>query len=237
MDALDLACREPDKIVVYPAVGFEATAPSVAETILSAAQRGLDNFCVVPSIRLLPPTIDLLMHDTELNIQGLLSSDHFNTISDTEAYTVITKRHQIPCCLAGFEPTEILEGLVSLVRQIINGQSFFDDSSAFIYSSREAIQAREMVAEVFFLSILHGEAWEPSKKVVLSSAMNFPSMMRPKDLTSVFPKVRKRAGVSAMPLFPDGGCLQTAQLSAWPVRHKPYRSLHDLEGGYLLFIL
>lgn len=150
MDALDLASREPDKIVVYPAVGFEATAPSVAETILTAAQRGLDNFCVIPSIRLLPPTIDLLMHDKELNIQGLLSSDHFNTISDTEAYTVITQKHHIPCCLAGFELTEILEGIICLVRQIIKGQSVFDDSSAFIYSSKEATQAREMVSEVFF---------------------------------------------------------------------------------------
>lgn len=150
MDALDFADREPDKIVVYPAVGFEATAPSVAETILTAAQRGLDNFCVIPSIRLLPPTIDLLMHDNELNIQGLLSSDHFNTISDTEAYTAITKKHHIPCCLAGFEVLEILEGIVSLVRQVKNGQSVFDDSSAFIYSSKETIQAREMVSEVFF---------------------------------------------------------------------------------------
>ncbi|MBU1233681.1 MAG: hydrogenase formation protein HypD [Proteobacteria bacterium] len=150
MDALDIASREPDKIVVYPAVGFEATAPSVAETILVAAQRGLENFCVIPSIRLLPPTIDLLMRDPELNIQGLLSSDHFNTISDTEAYTVIAQKHHIPCCLAGFEVTEILEGIVSLVKQIKNGQSFFDNTSAFVYSSKETMQAREMVSEVFF---------------------------------------------------------------------------------------
>jgi hydrogenase expression/formation protein HypD len=150
MDALDIASREPDKIVVYPAVGFEATASSVAETILVAAQRGLENYCVIPSIRLLPPTIDLLMHDPVLNIQGFLGSEHFNTISDTEAYTVLAQKHHIPCCLAGFEIAEILEGIVSLVRQIRNGQSFFDNTSAFIYSSKETIQAREMVSEVFF---------------------------------------------------------------------------------------
>jgi hydrogenase expression/formation protein HypD len=155
MDALDIAVNEPDKIVVYPAVGFEATAPSVAETILEAARIGLDNFCVIPSIRLLPPTIDLLMHDPELNIQGLLCSDHINTISDTEAYTVLAKKHNLSCFIAGFEAVDILEGLVSLVKQIRNGESVFDDTSAFIYSSEEKKNARKMVAEVFFAVDTH----------------------------------------------------------------------------------
>ena len=150
MDALDIARREPDSIVVYPAVGFEATAPSVAETILEAARFGVENFCVIPSIRLLPPTIDLLMLDPELNIRGLLCSDHINTISDTEAYTELAKTHKLSCYIAGFEIVEILEGLVSLVRQIRNDVSVFDDTSAFIYSSEDNRKARKMVSEVFF---------------------------------------------------------------------------------------
>jgi len=131
MDALDIARREPDYTVVYPAVGFEATAPSVAETILEAARLGLDNFCVIPSIRLLPPTIDLLLLDPDLNIQGLLCSDHINTISDNKAYTQIAKKHNLSCYVAGFEVVDILEGILSLVRQIRNGESLFDDPLAF----------------------------------------------------------------------------------------------------------
>lgn len=150
MDALDIAKREPDSIVVYPAVGFEATAPSVAETILEAAKYGIDNFCVVPSIRLLPPTIDLLMMDPDLNIRGVLCSDHINTISDTEAYTDLAKKHNLSCYIAGFDVDEILEGIVSLVRQIRNDESHFDDTSAFIYSSDDNRKARRMVSEVFF---------------------------------------------------------------------------------------
>jgi len=150
MDALDIATREPDKTVVYPAVGFEATAPSVAETILEAARRGIDNFCVIPSIRLLPPTIDLLMHDPDLNIQGLLCSDHINTISDTEAYTVLAKKHDISCYIAGFEVVDILEGILCMVKQIQRGETTFDDTSAFIYSSDEKMEARKIVSEVFF---------------------------------------------------------------------------------------
>ena len=150
MDALEIACREPDFTVVYPAVGFEATAPSVAETILEAASLGLENFCVIPSIRLLPPTIDLLMMDPDLNIRGLLCSDHINTISDTEAYTELARRHNLSCCIAGFEVDEILEGLVNLTRQIRDGRSEFDDTSAFIYSSDDNRRARKMVSQVFF---------------------------------------------------------------------------------------
>jgi hydrogenase expression/formation protein HypD len=150
MDALDIARREPDHIVVYPAVGFEATAPSVAETILEAAALGLDNFCVIPSIRLLPPTIDLLMLDPDLNIQGLLCSDHINTISDTEAYTQLAKKHRLSCCIAGFEVNDILEGLLNLVKQIRRGVSEFDDTSAFIYSTDDNKKARRLVSEVFF---------------------------------------------------------------------------------------
>lgn len=150
MDAFDIAQREPDYTVVYPAVGFEATAPSVAETILEAARLGVDNFCVIPSIRLLPPTIDLLMLDPDLNIQGLLCSDHINTISDTEAYTALAKRHKLSCFIAGFEVVEILEGILSLVKQIRRGKTEFDDTSAFIYSSDDKRKARRMVSEVFF---------------------------------------------------------------------------------------
>ncbi len=150
MEALNIARREPGKTVVYPAVGFEATAPSVAETILEAARLGIENFCVIPSIRLLPPTIDLLMHDPDLNIQGLLCSDHINTISDAEAYSALAKKHKIPCYIGGFEVENILEGIIYLVRQVRNCESILDDTSAFTYSSDEKKRARKMVSEVFF---------------------------------------------------------------------------------------
>lgn len=150
MDAFDIARREPDYTVVYPAVGFEATAPSVAETILEAASLGVDNFCVIPSIRLLPPTIDLLMLDPDLNIRGLLCSDHINTISDTEAYTELAKRHKLSCYIGGFEVLDILDGILSLVKQIRSDKTEFDDTSAFIYSSDDHRKARRMVSEVFF---------------------------------------------------------------------------------------
>lgn len=150
MEALEIARQEPGKTVVYPAVGFEATAPSVAEAILEAARLGLENFCVIPSIRLLPPTIDVLMLDPDLSVQGLLCSDHINSISDADAYTALARKHKISCYIGGFEIEDILEGIIYLVRQVQNCEYALDDTAAFTYSSEEKKRARIMVSEVFF---------------------------------------------------------------------------------------
>lgn len=150
MEALEIALQEPGKTIVYPAVGFEATAPSVAEAILEAARLGLENFCVIPSIRLLPPTIDVLMLDPDLSVQGLLCSDHINSISDADAYTALAKKHKISCYIGGFEIEDILEGIIYLVRQVQNCEYALDDTAAFTYSSDEKKRARKMVSEVFF---------------------------------------------------------------------------------------
>ncbi len=150
MEGLRLALERPDKIVVYPAVGFEANAPSVAETILEAASIGLENFCVIPSIRLLPPTLDALMYDPEINVQGLLCSEHINAITDTEAYSFLAKKHRLACSIVGFELPDILKGLISLVKQIKAGYAGVDRSNSSFFSAEENSDAARMVSEVFF---------------------------------------------------------------------------------------
>jgi hydrogenase expression/formation protein HypD len=149
-EGLDVARNNPDKIVVYPAVGFEATAPGIAETILDAACEGIDNFCVIPSIRLLPPTLDSLLADPDWDIDGLLCSDHINSLSDTEAYTTLARKYNLSCCIAGFELEDILNGLIIMVNQIKKGVSQLDNLSSVLYSKEEYSKAKHMVSEVFF---------------------------------------------------------------------------------------
>ncbi|MGL1930230.1 MAG: hydrogenase formation protein HypD [Desulfotalea sp.] len=151
-EALEIAYQQKDHIVVYPAVGFEASAPSVAEVILEAAQNGVDNFCVIPSIRLLPPTIDTLLHDPKLNIQGLLCSDHLKNISDKDAYSDLARKHNLSCCITGFEKQEILYGILKMVGQVQCGQSVIDNSGNLLYSTEETAKAHDMVSEVFFVT-------------------------------------------------------------------------------------
>ena len=150
MEALDLARKFPDKIVVFTAVGFEGAAPDVAETILEAASEGIDNFCVIPSIRLLPPSLDSLLSALELNIRGLLCSAHIEAITDTEAYANLARQHHLSCAVAGFGITEIMEGLISIVKQIKSGKPGNQNPYGKETPSKEAIRSQKMLSEVFF---------------------------------------------------------------------------------------
>ena len=150
MEALDLARKFPDKIVVFTAIGFEGAAPDVAESILEAAREGICNFCVIPSIRLLPPSLDNLLCDPEMNIRGLLCSAHIEAITDTGAYADLARKHHIACAVAGFEISEILKGLISIVRQIKSGKLEKNDPFAGMTSSEETALTQEMLSEVFF---------------------------------------------------------------------------------------
>jgi len=150
MEALDLARRHPDKIVVFTAVGFEGSAPDVAEAILEAACDGLENFCVIPSIRLLPPSLDNLMRDPELNIRGLLCSSHIQSITDSTAYSELARRHHLSCAVTGFSITEILEGLISIVKQIRYGKPDHFNPFNSVVQTTETLQCSRMMTEVFF---------------------------------------------------------------------------------------
>lgn len=150
MEALDLARKHSDKIVVFTAVGFEGSAPDVAEAILEAAYEGLDNFCVIPSIRLLPLSLDSLMCDPELNIRGLLCSAHIQSIADSRAYTELARRHHLSCAVTGFSISEILEGLITIVKQIRSGTPEQYNAFNSVVQTTETLQNSRMMSEVFF---------------------------------------------------------------------------------------
>lgn len=150
MEALDLARKYPDKIVVFTAIGFEGAAPDVAETILEAASIGVGNFCVIPSIRLLPPSLASLLRDPELNIRGLLFSTHIEAITDSNAYADLAKQHHLACAVAGFGVSEILNGLISIVRQVRSGRMINGNPFAGVTPSEETLRVQKMLSEVFF---------------------------------------------------------------------------------------
>ncbi|WP_028585552.1 hydrogenase formation protein HypD [Desulfogranum mediterraneum] len=118
MDALNLAQQEPERKVVFPAIGFETTAPAIAATILQAERLGLDNFFIIAAAKTMPSPLEVLMSDPELKVDGLLCPGHVSAIIGARAYQPLADRYQLSCAVAGFEPADILAGLLSLVRQI-----------------------------------------------------------------------------------------------------------------------
>jgi hydrogenase expression/formation protein HypD len=121
MEALKLAEKRPDRVVVFLAVGFETTQPAIASTIIEAKSKAVPNFMVLSGGKLIPPAMMALVQDEELQIDGFLCPGHVSTIIGPEPYEPIANHYKIPCAIAGFEPVEILLGILDLTDQIRKG--------------------------------------------------------------------------------------------------------------------
>jgi hydrogenase expression/formation protein HypD len=118
MDALEIARRHPEKIVVFPAIGFETTTPTIAATILEARREKINNFYILPANKIMPPALKALMADPELQLDGLLCPGHVSIITGSAAYRFLAAEYGLACAVAGFEPTDILQAVIALVGQI-----------------------------------------------------------------------------------------------------------------------
>ncbi|MGW8187961.1 MAG: hydrogenase formation protein HypD, partial [Desulfobacterales bacterium] len=121
MDAVDVARENPDKKVVFLGVGFETTAPTIAAAIVTARRMGVDNFFVYSAHKLVPPALAALMSLSGVNLDGFLLPGHVSVIIGLDGYRDFFKTHQIPCVVAGFEPTDLLQAIAMLVEQVETG--------------------------------------------------------------------------------------------------------------------
>lgn len=115
-DALQLARENPDKTVVFVAVGFETTAPSTAVAVKEAAAENIENFCVLSGHKLVVPAMRLLLGEKNHNIDAFLCPGHVSVIIGSGAYLEIAEEFNKPCVVAGFEPMQIIEGLAEVCR-------------------------------------------------------------------------------------------------------------------------
>jgi hydrogenase expression/formation protein HypD len=148
-DALDTASRNRDRHVVFLGVGFETTAPTVAAAIKSAAAMGLENFSVLSIHKLLPPAMDALLSGGELKIDGFICPGHVTTIIGTSAYERISRQYRVPCVVVGFEPVDILQGILMLTDQIENGLNHVEIQYTRGVSAQGNIAAKALMNEVF----------------------------------------------------------------------------------------
>ena len=149
MDALAVARRHPDKKVVFLGVGFETTAPTIAASILAARQTGLNNYLVYPAHKLVPPALNALMDNQQAALDGFLLPGHVSVIIGTEAYRPFFERYQAPCAVAGFEPTDLLQGIAMLVDQIESHTPRLDNAYPRAVSPEGNLKARQILDRVF----------------------------------------------------------------------------------------
>lgn len=122
LDALNIASQNPDKKVMLLGIGFETTSPTIAGAILSAQKEGVKNFFVLSSHKLIPPAMKMLLEVGEVKIDGFICPGHVSTIIGSKAYDFIAQEYHVPCVIAGFEPVDILQSILMLIRQIKDGK-------------------------------------------------------------------------------------------------------------------
>lgn len=149
LDALDLARDNPDKKVVFFAVGFETTAPAVAMTVKQAYQSGLSNFSILSAHVLVPPAMEVLLSAPDNRIDGFLAAGHVCTVMGYHEYIHISEKYQIPITVTGFEPVDILYGIQKSIQMLEEGR--YGVENAYPRSVVEAgnIPAQALLAEVF----------------------------------------------------------------------------------------
>jgi len=118
LDALEIARENQAKKVVFLAVGFETTAPTIAATILQAEREGVRNFSILSYHKLIPPAMKALLAEGEVRIDGFLCPGHVSAIIGSTPYEFIPKEYHLPAVIAGFEPLDILQALFMLLMQI-----------------------------------------------------------------------------------------------------------------------
>ena len=149
MDALTLAAKTPDQLVVFVSVGFETTTPTIAATILEARKQGLDNFCIFPANKIMPPPLEALLKDPELQLDGLLCPGHVSIITGLAMYRFLADDYGLACAVAGFEPTDILQAVLALVRQVRAGKPQVENCYGRVVTQEGNVRAREIVSSVF----------------------------------------------------------------------------------------
>jgi hydrogenase expression/formation protein HypD len=148
-DAVQIAIQNPDKQVVFFAVGFETTAPANAMSVFLAKQMGLKNYSVLVSHVLVPPAMEVILGSPDNHVQGFLAAGHVCTVMGYEEYEPIAKKYKVPIVVTGFEPLDLLQGIYMCVSQLEEGRYEVENQYARAVRKEGNVPAQQLVAKVF----------------------------------------------------------------------------------------
>lgn len=149
LDALAVAEANPRKKIVFLAVGFETTAPVIASVISDAADKKIKNFFVYCCHKTIPAAMKALLETGEIRIDGFLCPGHVSSIIGSRAYEFIARDFNVPCAISGFEPTDILETILMLIRQKKDGRARVEIQYKRAVQEQGNLKAKEMMNRVF----------------------------------------------------------------------------------------
>ena len=149
LDALEIAKGNPDRQVVFFAVGFETTAPANAMAVWRARQEDIDNFSMLVSHVLVPPAMEAILGSPDNQVQAFLAAGHVCMVMGYTEYEPIARKHAVPIVVTGFEPLDILQGVYMAVRQLEEGRAEVENQYARTVRRRGNPTALRLIREVF----------------------------------------------------------------------------------------
>ena len=149
LDVLKIAQANPDKEIVFFAVGFETTAPATAMTVYQAAQLGLSNISFLVSHVLVPPAMEAILASPDCQVQGFLAAGHVCTVMGYQDYGAIAARYQVPIVVTGFEPVDIMQGIYHCLDQLEAGQAQVENQYARSVRPQGNESAQRLMQTVF----------------------------------------------------------------------------------------
>ncbi|MBP7512167.1 MAG: hydrogenase formation protein HypD [Bacteroidia bacterium] len=152
LEAVQLAKENPNKEVIFFAVGFETTAPANALSVIQAAKMNVPNYSILASHVLVPPAMEAILSDEENKIDAFLAAGHVCTIMGMEEYEPIAQKYETPIVVTGFEPVDLLQGILMAIKQLEKGE-FKVENQYTRYVQREGNKmAMNTISEVFTTS-------------------------------------------------------------------------------------
>jgi hydrogenase expression/formation protein HypD len=149
LDALKIAQDNPNKEVVFFAIGFETTAPANAMVVYQAKEQQINNFSIIVSHVLVPPAIRAILSSDSNRVQGFLAAGHVCAVMGFWEYIPLSKEFNIPIVVTGFEPIDLLKGIHRCIQLLETGQNITKNEYSRVVSEQGNQHAQKLISKVF----------------------------------------------------------------------------------------
>lgn len=149
LDCLEIAQNNPNKKIVYFAIGFETTTPMSAALLQRAINMGIQNLFLHINHVLVPPPVRLILDDKRAKVNALIAPSHVSVISGSKIYVPLAEDYKIPIVVSGFEPVDMLESILKIVEQKINGEAFVETQYSRVVNLEGNLKAQDLIQRYF----------------------------------------------------------------------------------------
>ncbi len=148
IQALEVARENPDKKIVFAAIGFETTTPGTAIAVLKAEEEKLENFFIISAHKIMPPPMNALIEEG-IPIDGYIGPGHVTAIAGSKIFSALVEKHKIPIVISGFEPVDLLQSVLFLAQMIRDGKSGVNIQYSRLVNEEGNLKAQQMMSKIF----------------------------------------------------------------------------------------